>query len=157
MGTTTRTGSCGRTSRRLRVPATLLLWVLVAGGALAGESGEDRSLSIVKRLIDAFNGHDAQAMAAQVSDEFELFYVAENGESELSVRGRDALAREMTAYFEAHPSVRSVVDGAIEGNVYISVRERIVGGDSSIAVYEVRDGKVRRAWYFPAERTSSGK
>ena len=34
----------------------------------------------------------------------------------------------------------------------LTFREQVVGGESSLAVYEVHDSLIRRAWYFPAEK-----
>ena len=57
----------------------------------------------------------------------------------------------MTPYFASRPSARSTIAAAIDGPVYVSFREQIVGGQSSLAVYEVRGGLIKRVWYFPAE------
>ena len=57
----------------------------------------------------------------------------------------------MDTYFAARPSVRSVISGVVDGPVFVAFREQIVGGASSLAVYEVHNGLIRRAWYFPAE------
>jgi hypothetical protein len=60
----------------------------------------------------------------------------------------------MNAYFASRPTVHSTITAAIDGPHFVSFREQITGGDSSLAVYEIRDGLVRRAWYFPAEKSS---
>jgi hypothetical protein len=49
------------------------------------------------------------------------------------------------------PRSAGAIVEAIDGPIYVSFREQIVGGKSSLAVYEVRGGLIRRAWYFPAE------
>ena len=55
----------------------------------------------------------------------------------------------MTTYFTSHPSVKSTIAAAIDGPVYTSFREQIVGGQSSIAVYEIRNGLIKRACLLP--------
>jgi hypothetical protein len=39
----------------------------------------------------------------------------------------------------------------VNGPRFVSFREQIVGGKSSLAVYEVEAGLIRRVWYYPAE------
>ena len=117
-------------------------------------------MSAAKALVDAFNLHDPKAMAALVAPDFELYYFDDKGAAGLALEGPDQLAAEMTGYFAARPSVRSAIVDAVDGPIFVSFREQIVsaggegedGGPSSLAVYEVRDGLVQRAWYFPAEK-----
>jgi len=129
------------------------LWgSLSAAGAWAQETGRSSgALSVAEALLEAFNRHDPEAMAALVAPDFELYYVDEEGVAELAVRGPVELVAEMTAYFESLPSVRSTIAAAIDGPVYVSFREQIVGGQSSLAVYEIRHDLIRRVWYYPAE------
>lgn len=95
-------------------------------------------------------------MAALATDDFELYYVGEDGVAELATRGATALRDDMVAYFAARPTVRSRVTGSIGGRRFVAFREQIVGGASSLAVYEVVGARVRRAWYYPAEGGAGG-
>ena len=133
-----------------------VLTLLVFGSLLltevsAQEPGTASALPIAEALVDAFNRHDPEEMATLVSPDFELYYVDEEGVAGLAISGPDQLAGEMETYFASHPSVQSTIAGAIDGPVYTSFREQIVGGQSSLAVYEVRDGLIKRVWYYPAE------
>jgi len=118
---------------------------------LAVSGQKTGALQIAEALVAAFNQHDPAAMAAMVTSDFELYYVNDEGVAELALRGPEQLAAEMTSYFETRPRVESRIAGAIDGPTFVSVREQIVGGQSSLSVYEVRDRLVRRVWYFPAE------
>jgi len=109
------------------------------------------ALSVAEELVEAFNRHDPEAMAQQVATDFELYYVDEAGASALATKGRDQLIEQMKGYFESQPSVKSTVLASIDGPVYVSFREQIVGGQSSLAVYEIRDQLIQRVWYYPAE------
>lgn len=143
--------------------STGLAWLIAVSIAMPGWSGEPTvpsptptptppsAKTVALELIEAFNRHEPEAMAALVSDDFELYYVNDAGASERALRGPEQLAEEMTQYFAVHPSVRSEVVETVDGPAYVSFREQIVGGKSSIAVYEVRDGRVKRVWYYPAE------
>jgi hypothetical protein len=77
---------------------------------------------------------------------------------EIGARGPAELERQMTEYFRTRPSVRSEIEGSISGPRFVAFRERPQPSadrperrPSSLAVYEVVDGKIRRAWYYPAE------
>ena len=119
--------------------------------ASAQEPDSTSALTVAEALVDAFNQHDPTAMAAMVSGDFELYYVDEDGLAALALTGPDQLAAEMTGYFASNPSVQSTIADAVDGPAYASFREQIVGGQSSLAVYEVREGLIKRVWYFPAE------
>ncbi|MEM7417892.1 MAG: nuclear transport factor 2 family protein [Gemmatimonadota bacterium] len=114
------------------------------------------AIDVAHQLLAAFNAHDPTAMAELVTDDFELFYLDQEGRAGLAITGPEALRTEMAAYFEALPDVRSEVAGAIPGTRYVAFRERIVGGQSSLAVYEIEGAFVRRAWYYPAESGPGG-
>ena len=129
----------------------LIVVLFTLANASAQELDNTSALSVAEALVDAFNQHDPDAMAALVAPDFELYYVDEEGVAGLAVSGPDQLAAEMATYFTSHPSVQSTIAAAIDGPVYTSFREQIVGGQSSLAVYEVRDGLIKRVWYFPAE------
>jgi hypothetical protein len=131
----------------LALIACFLLHIVPASFA----DGTPTALSVSESLLEAFNQHDPDAMAALVTEDFELFYISE-GKTALSVAGREGLAAEMTEYFKTRPEVQSRITDKIDGPAFVSFREQIVGGASSLAVYEVRDGLIRRAWYYPAER-----
>jgi hypothetical protein len=64
----------------------------------------------------------------------------------------------LTRYFAAVPSARSTIEGRMPAGRFVSVLERAhwtVGGEprsqSSLSVYEVEDGLIRRIWYYPVQ------
>ncbi|MEZ5464544.1 MAG: nuclear transport factor 2 family protein [Lysobacteraceae bacterium] len=140
----------------------LALLVCLAASPLAMADEEGSALATAKQLLDAFNRHDPAAMAALVADDFELFYVDESGKAALGAKGPDDLRTQMTGYFASRPTVRSVIEGSVDGPRFASFRERAISirdgmqrSASSLAVYEVVDGKVLRVWYYPAEAPRS--
>jgi hypothetical protein len=141
--------------------AALLLLCVIPAGARAQE--EPSALAVARRLVDAFNRHDPAGMAALVAEGFELYYVSEEGRSELATRGPSELASQMAEYFRSHPTVRSTIEGEVDGPRFASFRERagslhgeVERSASSLAVYEVVDGAIVRVWYYPAEAPRSG-
>lgn len=117
------------------------------------------ALRAVERLMRAYNAHDVGAMAQAVTDDIGWFSV-EKESIGIEARGRASLLRGMASHFEAIPSARSEVESAEVSGRYVVVRERARwdGPDgnartqSSLSIYEVRDGLVAAVWYFPAER-----
>ena len=134
----------------------LTLTVLAPCAVVAQETGASEAAVVVERFVDAFNAHDVAAMLALVTDDVELYYADERGGFDRSSSTANQLAGDMNDYFRAYPDVRSRVEGMVPGPVFVSFREQIVGGQSSLAVYEVRDGRIRRVWYFPAEDAAPG-
>ena len=65
----------------------------------------------------------------------------------------------MTSYFDGIPSARSALEESMVSGRFVTVRERASWQDKngeersqvSVAVYETRDGRVARVWYYPAE------
>ena len=138
-----------------RIPTVLLLVFvsLLTAPAALGQSAEEE---VVRALEEAFNNHDADAMAALVDEDIAWFSIA--GDSVLvEVRGREALRSGMEGYFASVPSVRSEVEEVVTTGAFVAFRERVFweGADgertrAALGVYEVRDGLIVRAWYYPA-------
>lgn len=130
--------------------AMLTMWsvAVLTAPTLASERS---ALETAHALVKAFNEHDAAKMASLVTDDFELYYFDNEGKAGLGTTGPAQLEKEMTGYFKARPDVKSTVAAEIAGERFVSFREQIVGGKSSLAVYEIHEGKVKRAWYYPAE------
>lgn len=137
---------------RLRAFILLTLWPF-----LAAANDAPTALERARALVDRFNAHDVAGMAALVTDDFELYYVAD-GASTLGARGSAQLAEQMTSYFAAHPAVRSTMVGGTDGPRFAAYREVVRWTDgeatkqqSSVAVYETRGERIARVWYFPTE------
>jgi hypothetical protein len=114
---------------------------------------------VVRDHLSAFNRQDVPALAARVHPDLAWYNVA-GDDLEAEVRGRDAFEAAMRGYFAQLPSVRSEVEGLARSGAYVSFRERVRWTSSSgeprtqtsLAVYEVREGLIRRVWYFPAQQ-----
>jgi len=112
---------------------------------------------VILAHTEAFNAKDVPAMERVEHPDIEWFSV--NG-SDISteVAGRDNLAEMMTGYFESSPSVTATLrDWSLNGD-YISVIETAAWttkdgkekSQSSLSVYQLEDGLIRRVWYYPA-------
>ena len=113
---------------------------------------------LVRRFVEAFNKHDVAAMAALVSDDVQWLNV-KGSTVEIETDGKAALEKGMTAYFRTCSSCRSELESVMVAGSYVTLYERArwesksgPRAQRSLAVYEVRDGLIRRAWYYPAEK-----
>jgi hypothetical protein len=117
---------------------------------------ESPEIQVVRAYIDAFNRHDIPAMAERVAEDFVWFNVTSDSAS-VEVKGRDKLRRNLGSYFEHTPTVRSEIEGIISAGNYVSFREKAMWStffgeksQTAVAVYEVKNGLITRAWYYPA-------
>jgi hypothetical protein len=120
----------------------------------ASRSSED----VVAAFVAAYNRHDIDAMLALADTGIVWLSVA--GDSvRVETRGAEALRRSLAGYFRSIPSARSVLGRMTSAGPWVTVHERAEWQSSSgsraqtaVAVYEVRDGRVRRVWYYPVVR-----
>ncbi len=115
--------------------------------------------AVVRANLDAFNRQDVEALAATVAEDF-IWYNVDGDKLLPETRGRDALRKGMQAYFKSLPSARSSAEVLTVNGDFVSIRERAswtnkkgeAASQAAIGVYEVRDGLIRRVWYFPAQK-----
>jgi hypothetical protein len=133
---------------------SLVLLLLPAAVSAAGEvpPGE-----VVDRFVSAFNGRDFRALLTLAHPDIEWLSVSASGVS-TETRGRTELQASLSAYFDSCPSCRSEVEVGTVTGPYVAAVETAqwtsAGGDlrsqTSLCVYEILDGRVRRVWYYPA-------
>ena len=146
------------TARLAAVAACVLVACAPALGAQTPAAADTTPERVVRAFVDAFNRHDVPGMLALADSA--VVWLTVSGDSVLvEARGRDALARSMASYFRALPSARSTLDAVAALGPWVSARERAEWAgasgpraQASISVYEVRGGRVRRVWYYPAVR-----
>lgn len=110
----------------------------------------------VRGMSEAFNAQDVPGMLKWVADSIE-WYSVQGGEIAVEARGAQALESGMTSYFEALPSARSELTTLEVLGPWVTTHELArwtvqeeERTQASVGVYEVREGRVRRVWYFPA-------
>ena len=116
------------------------------------------ALDVVRQHAAAFSARDMGALLDGVAPDIE-WYSIDGGDVTLELTGRAALRDAMFTYFAETPTFRSEIEGAVVSGAFVSVRERATWQTPSgprtqtaIGVFEVRDGVIRRAWYYPAQR-----
>lgn len=142
-------------------------WILGAGiAALLGlgartasaQGADTTAATVVRGYIAAYNAHDIEAVLSFLAPDFVWLSVVGDSVA-VEARGREAIRTQLTDYFRSLPSARSELEALTVLGPWVSARERAlwVGASgpraqSSLSVYEVRDGKVRRVWYYPVVR-----
>ena len=129
-----------------------------AGAQRAVASPRDTTpIAVVREYVAAFNAKDLDAMMRVVASE--LVWMSVSGDSLTDVgRGVDAFRRMIAGYFRAVPSARSELRTIDATGPWVTTHERTrwdaspsgVGGQTSLVVYEVRDGLIRHAWFYPS-------
>lgn len=111
---------------------------------------------VVSEYSAAFNAHDVGAMQALMADD--IAWLSLTGDSVLvEAKGAGELAAGMEAYFGDFPDVQSDVEIVAVVGAYVHAKETaswtrdgVRSSQSSLSTYEVRDGRVKRVWYFPS-------
>jgi ketosteroid isomerase-like protein len=121
------------------------------------EAARPQSVAVVEAWLDAWNRHDIEALAALLHPEVTWLSI-EGDELRAEIHGAEALRDWATGYFREFPNAVTGASDFASAAGYVSFRETASWGEgnetfsqSSIAVYEVRDGAIRRAWYYSAE------
>lgn len=134
--------------------AIALLAALALPLAAVAQAPEPDPRQVVERFLEAFNRHDVEAMLSLAHADVQWLTVADDKIS-VDTAGQAALRDSMKSYFASLPTVRSTFESALVAGPYVTVVERArwqgKSGErtqAALAVYEVREGKVRRVWYF---------
>ncbi|MGZ8378657.1 MAG: nuclear transport factor 2 family protein [Gemmatirosa sp.] len=142
---------------RARTIATVVALAACGAPGMA-RAQDDDAARVVRAFVAAFNRHDVPAMLALTDTAIVWLGIAGDSVT-IETRGRRALGESMTAYFRSTPGARSTLDAVTTLGPWVSARERAEWqgrtgprAQSALSVYEVRDGRIRRVWYYPAVR-----
>jgi len=133
----------------------ILLFVLLVGiQALPAQSPDYRLL--LENQIRAFNEKDLNTLVENVTDDFVWFYVTEYALAE-EVRGKVAFKEAMEDYFRNYDDTKTSMYGITQSGNFISFKETTNWGNgqdtqSSIAVYQFENNKIKKVWYFPSHK-----
>lgn len=114
-------------------------------------------IAVIRAYVAAFNAKNLDVMMQAVTRDF--VWMSVSGDSLTDVgRGVDTFRQLIEGYFRAVPSARSELSKIDATGPWVTTHERTrwdaapteVGGQTSLVVYEVRDGLIRRAWFYPS-------
>lgn len=115
------------------------------------------NVAVVNGLMAAFNAHDPEKMRDYWHPD--VTWIELSGAQASTVTTSAAqLHDELVAYFEAYPTVSSSLENIAVNGQFVTAVERPVWEEagerksqSSVVVYEIIDGKVKRFWYYPPQ------
>lgn len=104
---------------------------------------------VVLAQVDAYKRHDIDAFVDTYAADVALYMFPDI----LLARGQDSLRTQYAGRFTAMPNLRAEVAGRLVGGKYVLLDERVTGMPGmdtlkTIVIYEVRDGKISRAWFI---------
>jgi ketosteroid isomerase-like protein len=136
---------------------TIALFALVVCslvGCATAQRQSNSSQSVVEKYFAALNRRDLLALTLYVSPDVE-WYSMVNSERIVEVSDREALTQMLKRYFSAHERAHWSIERAAAVEHYVSISERSQWSESgrnesrtSLGVYEVVDGRIRRITYF---------
>ena len=128
--------------------------VLASTAAVAADAPE---METVRAYVAAYNAHDIDAVVKFLHPEF-VWLNVEGDAVLVEVRGPEAVRTSLTGYFKQIPQARSEIETISSLGPWVTVRERAHwkakdGGarsQAAMSVYEIREGLLRRVWYYPS-------
>ena len=137
----------------MKIRTTFILLGMIASTWSFAQN--EQLLKVFNDQVRAFNLGDVNRLVNNVTDDFKWFYITSDTLL-LEVAGKESFRASMEGYFKSGKSVFSSIDEyAIDGN-RISFKEVVRHKDksgktvssSAMGIYEIREGKIYRAWYF---------
>jgi hypothetical protein len=114
----------------------------------------------VRQFVAAFNARNIESMLAIVDEKVQWLNV-DGARVTIEVEGKNALREKMGRYFRSCPSCKSSLDWVRGSGSRVTAIERAtwtgrsgLKSQRSLSVYEFRNGKILRVYYFPAEPES---
>lgn len=111
----------------------------------------------VREFVAAFNSRNIEAMLGAVDENVQWLSVSE-AKVTIETEGKNALRESMERYFRNCPSCKSSLEGVRKSGSRVTAMERAtwsgksgLKSQTSLSVYEFRNGKILRVYYFPAD------
>jgi ketosteroid isomerase-like protein len=145
----------------LRPGAALMTIVMLLTGCVLQPVKPSKAtaaqFAVIQNYIAALNRRDVLPLTAYVTPDFEWVSMVD-GERVVEVSSREALTEMLRVYFERNQSPSWRIEAVNASGSVVAVTERaewIENGAAqarnSLGVYELQDGRIRRATYFLSE------
>lgn len=120
-------------------------------------NAEVKQETLVRELVAAFNARDIEAMLAAMDENIQWLSVNE-AKITIETEGKKALRESMEKYFRRCPSCKSSLDWVKKSGSRVMAMERAtwsgksgMKSQTSLSIYEFRNGKILRVYYFPVD------
>jgi hypothetical protein len=138
------------------MPVLLLAGLLMFGGVV--QSSPPDNARAVEAFVAAFNARDVDAMLALATDDIAWLSIDGTAVS-VETSGKAALAESLRKYFASCPTCRSEVVIGAQTTARVAAVETATWtaasgprSQRSLSIYEFVEGRIRRVFYYPAER-----
>ena len=114
---------------------------------------------IAQRQLDAYNGQDLKSFAACYAEDVRLMRFPGG---EVVTEGREALKRRYGDLFRREPGRKALLLSRISCGRFVVDHEKVTSAPGvppkyAMAIYEVDDGLIRRAWFPPPSEAGPGR
>ncbi len=137
----------------------ILLSFMVLAACQPAKTDHFKANPLISDYAAAFNARNLGAMEALMHPNIQWLSI--NG-AEISIvtDGKQALVDELTGYFASKPTSASALANWTQSGKYIGVTETSswhgkdgqTKSQSSLSIYELEDGLIRRVWYYPEQK-----
>lgn len=119
----------------------------------AQNQGQHDPKEVVMKNLEAFNNHDVSSMLENIADDFSSYSIL----PDTTINGLTSKKQfefTMSGYFKNYPNVKSELRDVEVFGRFVYFKEKAVWGSDaghsqlSFGVYEIIDGKIKRAWYY---------
>lgn len=118
-------------------------------------SQETGIYDVLEKQVKAFNNKDISVMTENLTNDFKWYTITDDS-LVTEVSGKDNFKTNMIDYFKFYPEVKSEIEDYVIHKNRISFRESVKYKNKNgqtliskaLAIYEVRNNKIFRAWYF---------
>lgn len=143
--------------KRSSLPFFLLIFICAAACSNQQNMRSGDEHPTLSNYFQAFNNHDVEGLAATVTDDIRLMSItADTVITDLS--GKEQLKNWLSGYFSSLPNVTSRYSDVTVREPFVSFVETAKWGpdsarkqQSSLATYQIKEGKIHRVWYYYPE------
>jgi len=126
----------------------ILVFLLLIGLVSRLQAQQPSPENVVQRQLDAYNAQNLSAFVATYSDSIEIFRFP----GKLTMAGKPALEKSYGELFRRFPNNRATVSSRIVQGNHVIDQEKVTGrGPAEVqatAVYEIKEGLIRRVWFI---------
>lgn len=141
----------------IRYPIFLLIVSLLSSPfVLSSDHSSKPLLKLLQAQFDAYNQRDIERMVNNVSGDFKWYSLTAD-KLLVETSGKISFKKSMQDYYQSRPQkIHSIIESyTIDGN-RISFKEVVSHqnkegkkvSSSAMGIYEFKEGKIYRAWYF---------
>jgi hypothetical protein len=142
----------------MRILLALLVVTNMSSAASFAADKQKSNEQMVRDYVAAFNSRDVDAMLSMVTEDIQWLTVA-GDKLAIETDGKPKLRQSMAAYFKSNPSAKSELEWVQVTKLRVAALEKSSWqgkagpkSQSSLSVYEFRDGLIARVYYYPAEK-----